>query len=150
MRVLLGVAAAAVAVLEVDTQILDGLALQLGPYAVVNRGGEFVGEAEDGGEGRGVRGVLVERGKRLVAPGADAVGGEGVAGYVDGVDGLARAGVSRVTAGELRVHRREGGADALADRSGEARCHLLLLTHPVPSCFPLHGINNPYSEVNRR
>ena len=59
-RVLLGVAAAAVAVLEVDAQVLDGLALQLGAYAVVHRGGELVGEAEHRGEGGGVRGVLVE------------------------------------------------------------------------------------------
>ena len=100
--------------------------------------GELVGEAEDGGEGGGVGGVLVEGGEGLVAPGADGVGGEDVTGYVDGVDGLAGAGVSRVAALELRVDRREGGADLLADRAREARRHLLLLTHDPPStlsCF---------------
>lgn len=56
-------------------------------------------------------------------------GGERVGGDVHGVDRLARARVPRVAAGEFGVHRREGGADLLAHRTGEARCHLLLLAH---------------------
>ena len=83
-----------VAVLEVDAQVLDRLALQLGAHAVVDGAGELAGEAEDGGEGGRVGGVLVERRQRLVAPGAEGVRGEGVGGHVDGVDGLAGAGVS--------------------------------------------------------
>ncbi len=107
--------------------------------------GEFLGQAEDRGEGGGVRGVFVEGGECLVAPGTDGVGGERVAGHVDGVDGLAGAGVARVAALQFGVDGGEGGADLLADGSREARRHLLLLalTHPAPSCFPLYGINNP-------
>lgn len=127
--VLLGVGAGAVAVLEVDAQVFDGLALQLGADAVVNGRGELLRDAENGGERGRIGGMLVKGAERLVAPGADGLCGKGVAGDVDRVDGLAGAGVSRVAAGEFGVHRGEGGADLLADRTGEARCHLLLLTH---------------------
>ncbi len=109
----------------------------------MDRLGQFVGQAEDRRERGGVRGVFVEQGERLVAPGAEGVGGEGVPGDVHGVDGLPGAGVSGVAALQLRVDRCEGGADLLADGTREARRHLLLLTHPTPSNFPLYGINNP-------
>ncbi|EPJ40231.1 hypothetical protein STAFG_2736 [Streptomyces afghaniensis 772] len=111
--------------------------VQLGAHASVDGLGEFVGQAEDGGEGRGVRGVFVEGGQGPVAPGADGVGGEDVAGDVDGVDGLAGAGVSGVAALQLGVDGREGGADLLADGAREARRHLLLLalTHPETLLF---------------
>ena len=131
--VLLGVGARAVAVLEVDAQVLDGLALQLGAHAVVHGPARSSAMPRTLGEGGGVRGVFVEGGERLVAPGADGARVEDVTGYVDGVDGLAGAGVARVAAGELLVDRGEGGADLLADGAGEARRHLLLLTHPAPS-----------------
>ncbi len=149
--VLLRVRAGAVAVLEVDPQVLDGLPLQLGADAVVHGSGQLVAQAEDGGEGGRVRGVFVERGERLVAPGADGAGVEDVAGHVDGVHGLAGTGVPRVEALQFGVDRREGGADLLADGAREARRHVLLLalTHPAPSCFPLLGINNPQYEVIR-
>ncbi len=127
--VLLGVRAGAVTVLEVDTQVLDGLAIQLCSHAVVDRARQLLGDAEDGGERGGVRGVFIEGGERLVAPGAQRAGLEDVTGHIDGVHGLAGAGVARVATGQLRVYRREGGADLLADRTGEARRHLLLLTH---------------------
>ncbi len=132
--VLLGVGAVAVAVLEVDAQVLDRLALQLGAHARVDGLGELVGEAEDGGEGRGVRGVLVEGRQGTVAPGTDGVGGEDIARYIDGVDGLASAGVSGVAALQFGVDRREGGADVLADGAREARRHVLLpaLPHSKP------------------
>ncbi|MGX1371954.1 hypothetical protein RKD19_007313 [Streptomyces canus] len=143
--VLLRVRARAVTVLEVDAQVLDRLAFQLGAHARVDGLGEFVGQSEDGGEGRGVRRVRVEGREGLVAPGADGVGGEDVTGDVDGVHGLAGAGVSGVAALQFGVDRREGGADLLADGSREARRDLLLLalTHPTSSSFPLYGINNP-------
>lgn len=137
--VLLGIGPGSVAVLEVDAQVLDGLAAQLGAYAVVDGRGKLLRDAEDGCERGRVGGMLVEGLECLVAPGTDGAGGEGVAGDVDRVDGLAGAGVSWVAAGELGVHCREGGADLLADRTGEARCHLLLLTHfrhpPHSHCF---------------
>ncbi len=89
--------------------------------------------------------MFVQGGEGLVAPGTDGVGGEGVTGDIDGVHGLAGAGVSGVAALQFGVDRREGGADLLADGAREARRHLLLLalTHPAPSSFPLYGINNP-------
>ncbi len=127
--VLLGVRAQPVAVLEVDAQVLHRFPLQLGAYAVVHGLGEFPRDGQDLGERGGVRGVCVERGQRPVAPGARGPGLEGVGGDVDGVDGLAGAGVPRVPPGEFGVHGGEGGADLLADRTGEARRHLLLLTH---------------------
>lgn len=89
--------------------------------------------------------MFVERREGAVAPGAEGVGGERVAGDVHGVDGLAGAGVPGVAALQFGVDRGEGGADLLADGSREARRHLLLLalTHSTPSCFPHYGINNP-------
>ncbi len=110
----------------------------------MDRFGEVVGQAEHGGEGGGVRGVFVEGGEGLVAPGADGVGGERVPGDVHGVDGLAGAGVSGVAAVQLRVDRGEGGADPLADGAREARRHLLLLTLPHPNP-PFSALRNQQS-----
>ncbi len=131
--VLLGVRAGAVAVLEVDAQVLDGLALQLGADAVVDGPRELVGDAEDGGERAGVRGVLVEGGERLVAPGAQGARGEDVPGDVDGVNGLAGAGVARVAPGQVGVDLGESGSDSLTYGVRKARCHGLLLPHSTPS-----------------
>lgn len=130
--VLLGVRARPVAVLEVDAQVFDRLALQLGADAVVHGPGEVVAEAEDGGEGGGVGGVLVEGGEGPVTPGAEGVGGEDVTGDVDGVHGLAGARVTRVAALQLRVDGGEGGADLLADGARETRRHVLLPLCPIP------------------
>ncbi len=66
--VLLGVGSVAVTVLEVDAQVLDRFALQLGAHPGVHVLGESAVEAEDGAEGRGVGGVFVQRGEGLVAP----------------------------------------------------------------------------------
>lgn len=140
VRVLLGVRAGAVAVLEVDAQILDGLTDQLGADPVMNIGGERVGDAEDGGERTGVGGVRVEGGERLVTPGTHGVGGECVAGDIDRVDRLAGAGVARVAPRQIRVHLGESGADALAYGVREACRHGLLLPHslPLPVLTPDH------------
>lgn len=119
--VLLGVRAWSVAVLEVDTEVLDGFALQLGAHPVVDGAGQVLGEPEDPGQRPGVGGVFVQRGQGAVAPGAYGAGGEGVGGYVDGVHGLAGAGVAGVAAGEFGVDPGEGGTDPRADRVRE-RC----------------------------
>jgi len=117
--VLLVVRATAVAVLEVDPQVLHRLAQQLGPYAVVHLGGEVPGQAEDRAQGGGVGRMGVEGGQRLVAPLADGPGGEGVGGDVDGVDGLAFRGLAGIAAGEFGVGGGERRADLGAYRIGQ-------------------------------
>lgn len=148
--VLLDVGARAVAVLEVDAQILHGLALQLGPHPGVDGFGEVAGEAEDGGEGVGVGGVLVEGRQRLVAPVAHGGGGKEVGGHVDGVDGLAGAGVAGVAAGELGVDGGEGVGDGRPYATGQAGRHGPLRLHvrssalpAAASLFPRYGNDDP-------
>ena len=124
----------AVAVLEVDAQILDGLALQLGPYAVVHRlrrvrrAGRArrrtrrrPGRVRRGGPGPG-------RPRRGRCPAAKAS-----AGYVDGVHGLAGAGLAGVAAGEFGVDRVPAGPRCPRSRCSEGlwpqsrrRSHALL------------------------
>ena len=64
VAVLLVVRAVAVAVLEVDAEVLDRLALQLLDDARVDRSARAAIEAERRGERRRVRRVLVERAQR--------------------------------------------------------------------------------------
>lgn len=71
--VLLGVRAGAVAVLEVDAQVLDGLAGELGADAVVDRRGQVLGEAEDGG--RPASGACASRASSASSPQSRSVAG---------------------------------------------------------------------------
>src|SRR6266571_702277 len=101
--VLLGVRAVAVAVLEVDPVVLDGLALQLGHHARVDALTQLAREAQGLGQGGRVGPVLAERAQGEVAELARRVGLEELGPAVDRVDGLAIGWVAGVLAGEGRV-----------------------------------------------
>ena len=102
------VAAVAVAVLEVDAQVLQRLAGELGGHLRPHRGGELRPDGEDLGDGGGVGGVLVEQARGLGAHVADGGGGDAVRGQVQHLHGLA-AGRS---AGPVAAHRRVRVGDA--------------------------------------
>jgi hypothetical protein len=101
--VLLAVAAVAVTVLEVDPQVLDGLALQLAAHAVVQLGHQVGRQAEPVGELGRRRAVLGQHGQRLRPPLAGQAGVAAVGRDVDGVNRLAHARVARITRRELVV-----------------------------------------------
>ena len=101
--ILLAVAAVAVAVLEVDPQVLDGLALQLAAHPVIELGHQVGRQAEPPGQLGRRRAVLGERGQRLCPPVAGQARVAAVGRDVDGVHRLADARVPRVAHGELAV-----------------------------------------------
>src|SRR5690606_21317470 len=139
------VGAPPVAVLEVDAQVLDRFARQLGPDALVDVRGQGLVQPEGGGEGGGVGGVFVEQGQGPVAPDARGVGGGVAAGDVDRGHGRAGARVAGVAALQFGVDRREGGAALLGDGLLGARRHplLLALAHPAPlHVGPVHLAGN--------
>lgn len=87
-----------IAVLEVDPQVLDRLALKLGAYAVVDLGSvigrqpQYFGQLGDGPT------VLTQYCPSLLCPLADGAGSEAISWHVDGMDRLPHttiAGVER-------------------------------------------------------
>jgi hypothetical protein len=100
LGVLLRVRPDAVAVLEVDAQVLDRLGAELLPDPLGERAGQLVRHAPDRGE---VRGVGVQRGERLGAPARGGVPGVAVRGDVDGVHRLPSTGIAGVARGQCRV-----------------------------------------------
>ena len=117
--VLLGVGTVAVAVLEIDAEVFHRLAAELLSDAVVHRHGQLRGEPDRGGEGFGVRGVLVEAAQRQVAELAGRVGAEQVGAAVDGVHGLPGGGVAGVAL-RVRGERRPESIGLLAFRHENA------------------------------
>ena len=88
MPVLFRIRAVAVAVLEVDSEILDRLALELRAHALVNVMREFGGNPEHGVEGiRGGR-MLVHETERDVAKLARRVRPKEMPAAIDGVNRL--------------------------------------------------------------
>ena len=105
VSVLLGVGAVAVAVLEVDSVVLDRLALQLLDDARVHGAREGLRslQSDRARERSGIGRVLIERAHRRGPELCRDVGGEQVRAAVDGMDRLAVGAVSGVGFGEPSV-----------------------------------------------
>ena len=114
------VAAIAVHVLEVEAEVLDGLARELLLHQRCDERGELRVEADAHGErldaSRGVGGTLCG-----CTPAARQLGREGVGGHVDGVHGLARAVVAGVGRREQPVARLQARRRCRRDRRRSAR-----------------------------
>ncbi len=129
MGVLRVVGPAAVAVLEVDPQVLDRLGGELGQYQRADLGRYLRGESHRGRELAGPGRELLERGDRLRAPQARHAGPEMLRRDVGRVHGLPAEAVARVRRGQLGVRHREQlveligdiGEDISAERAGHER-----------------------------
>ena len=102
--VLLVVGMAAVAVLQVDPQVLDRLVRELGQQQRPGRGRLRAIRADDRREG--LRSVSDQSRQRGLAVAGDQIGGHPVRGHVDRVDRLPGAIVAGVADGQSRVCRR--------------------------------------------
>ena len=103
----------AVAVFEVDPQVLDRLGGQLGQDQRVHLGGYPWRESGRGGEfGRPWR-ELLERGQGLCAPLADRLRSERVRGHVGRVDGLPAENPAGVAGLEFRIGDGEQAVEVL-------------------------------------
>jgi len=103
VAVLFVVGAVAVAVLEVDAEVLDRLAAQLLAHALEHLRRELAPNAQRFGKRRGVGRVGLERLHRDLAELVRRLCSEQVRSAVDGVHRLARAAVARVMAPEPRL-----------------------------------------------
>ena len=110
-RVLLGVGAGAVAVLEVHPQVLHRLAGQLGPHPAVH---VLVDAAQTGDPGRArrIRHGRVQHVEGRRPPPCRGVDVGLVRRHIDGVQRLPAAGIARVAAGEQPVRLGEPAVDA--------------------------------------
>ena len=123
--ILLGVGAIAVAILEVDPEVLDRLALQLVDDAATNDVGEVVPgaiEFEDARQRGAVWRVLIEGRERRRAQLHGGVRTKEMRAAVDGVHGLAVTGLARPRAGYGVVHRAEMFEDGLKIARREGAC----------------------------
>ena len=100
-----GVGTEAEAVFEVDAKVFDRLTLEFLDDTSVEGAGQLIvaGEGEDPGEGGKVGGELLERAEGRAAQPPGRVPAEEVGAPIDGMDGLAPAGFSRVAFGKRRL-----------------------------------------------
>ena len=107
-----------VAVLEVQTQVLDRARRELVGDPVGDLRGDLLAEAEAGAHGSHTA-VCLDEGEGRAPPLLGQVRGVAVRGHVDRVHGLAAAVLPGVCIGQERVGRRERLVDAVEDFVGE-------------------------------
>ena len=115
VAVLLGVGTIAVAVLEVDAEVLHRLPLELGHHPRMDADGEVARQSEGVAEDMGVGGVLAQRAQRQLTELARGVGGEELGAAVHRVHGLTLPGVSRVLPRERGIGPLQAPERALQD-----------------------------------
>jgi hypothetical protein len=123
VSVLLGVGAVAVAVLEVDAEVLDGLARELLTHAAVDRLLQSLRQVERAGEGRAVGRELLERAVRDRAETCRRVGFEQVGTAVHRVHRLPPRGLAGESPGELCVRVAQPLRNTIEVRRREGRLH---------------------------
>ena len=129
-----------VAVLEVDPEVLDRFAGELGRHPVPHgRAQAVVVEVDGGGHGPAVGGVGVEQPAGLGAERRRGPGREAVGGHVDGVDRLAAARVARVAPGEGGGGRLDPGDQVVEGSAGQRPGRdARIMFHVEPPPEPAH------------